>query len=190
MTTIVGCHVRNAGVWKKTIPYVKVSGNWLKCQKVYTKVSGVWKVVWADAERALRIMSPAPNVSSFDFFSPFTSSAGWRFNANGSCDKFEEPAQSPFGWISANNDWLNYDTGFHDYEVKFSDKGSENLDTNPTLESFIDIGVSALQFSSSLLVDGNEFGNFDVDIIDKSAPGPAPILTTTVLTVTVDAGQI
>ena len=147
-------------------------------------------MVWADAERALRIMSPQPTVSSFDFFSPFTASAGWRFNANGSCDKFEEPNQSPFGWVSANNDWLKYATGFHEYQVKFSDKGSENLDTTPTLETFIDLGVGVLSFSSSLLVEGNEFGNFDVDVIDKSAPGPAPILTTTVLSVTVDAGQL
>lgn len=188
MATTVACHVRNAGVWKKTTPHVRVSGSWFQCQKVHVRVSGVWKVVWADAERALRIMSPQPSVSSFDLFSPFTASAGWRFTASGACDKFEEPSQSPYGWVSANNDWLNYDTGIHTYQVKFSDKGSENLDIQPTLESFIDIGVGNLEFSSALLVDGNEFGNFDVDIIDKTAPGPAPILTTTVLTVGVDAG--
>lgn len=190
MTATVACHVRNAGVWKKTIPQVRVSGNWLPCQRVHVRVAGVWRVVWADAERAIRSMSPAPGAASFDFFSPFTASAGWRFNTNGTCSIFEEPAQSPYGWINANNDWLSYETGFHDYQVKFADRGIETLDIQPTLEQFIDLGVGALEFSSARLSEGSESGVFDVDVIDKSAPGPAPIIATTVLTVLVDAGQL
>lgn len=190
MTNIVACHIRNAGVWKRTFPFVNVSGTWFPCQRVHAKVSGVWEVVWADVERALGTLSLDPLATSFDLFAPFSTSAGYRFDASGTSSKFEEPAQAPFSWINANNDWLKYDTGFHEYQVKFIDRSAETLDLNPTIGSFIDIGVSTLTFASQRTTEGSEQGVFDMIIIDKNAPGPAPTLVAAVITVTVTAGQI
>ena len=39
-------YVKDAGVWKDSIPYVKYEGTWIEPQSIYKNVSGTWQRVY------------------------------------------------------------------------------------------------------------------------------------------------
>lgn len=168
----VACWVRNAGVWKRTLPYQHNGTGHVASKQVFTKASSVWKTSWADAERALG--GSAASLFDIDFSSPYSTAVGWKMLTDGRTQSFEGAAS----YADRTDPWLKYDTTQHLYQVKFADNATHNLDTVPTLSTFLDAESIVYEFTSARTAPGVESGGFTVTWIDRAAPGPAPVIRT------------
>jgi len=101
----VGLFTRVSSVFQRAVPSVKVSGVWTTGNRMYTKVSGVWETVWADANRSLG--GTTRTIQSFDLV---TAKSGWQTLSGGSIQiKRKGPEADVF--ISSGN-WLVYEFSF------------------------------------------------------------------------------
>lgn len=134
-STDVGLFTRVSTVWQRAVPSVKVAGVWTEGIRMYTKVAGVWKVVWANAQFSL---GAPPNLTLFaaDPISPFSEECGWRSLAGGSIQTKTVPPDADV--YVDNGNWLLYELG-RSYEVKFHIV-SGTFATTPTLDTWLTTG--------------------------------------------------
>lgn len=186
---IVGCHVRDAGVWKRTLPQARASGAWKDNQLFHAKASSEWKVAFADLIRALNQHSNI-NISSFDFSSPFAVGAGYRFNINGSTSFRNEPGTPSF--TLSGTPWLNYETNFWTYDVSFTDiTPTHNLDqvaAGGLGGVRIPLTGASQQFDTDRTTFGTESGQFTVKFFENLGPATAHMQFT--LTISADANDL
>lgn len=134
MTAAIGIFYRTGGVWKRVDPpSVRVSGAWKEMVRTYVKVSGVWKTCWTNIANDLSLVGAT--AWSFDI-SPYSVSAGHRFNSDGTVDRIAWPGTYQF-WTEVDN-WLDYDNG-REYEIYFDHILYAHADTEPTLDTWLNL---------------------------------------------------
>lgn len=171
-------------MWKRTFAAPNVGGTYRDSDQIYGRVSGVYETAWANAERCLGTVGKSE--FDFDASSPYSVEAGIRRNADGTT---ESGSGTGFSYAEV-TPWLKYETSQHLYQVKYTDitgGGSHNLDIVPTLATFINAESTTHEFYSFRAAIGSEDGEFTVDFIDRTAPGPAPIIATYTYSISIEA---
>jgi hypothetical protein len=156
--TTIGCHVRDAGSWKRIEKcHVKDGGSWKECQKIHVKSGGFWRVVWADDIRALG--SFALSIFAEDPIAPYAAGGGWKVDSDGQRRTFETPPDG-LGSYSNDGDWLAYDLN-RTYQVKFTLTVGD-FDTKPTTGSWL-ATTSTRTIESQRVIAGVEQGTMLVE---------------------------
>ena len=163
MSNVVGIYVRQASVWERANggtpagysgPQVYKSAAWNNAVEVFGYPVTGWFACWGNIDNELL----AQNRSSedYDFTSPY----------------FAEVGITVEGAIADDAGWRNYDCG-REYEVQFVDQATHNLDTVPSLSSWLNLTDpdTVHTFSSSRTAPGVESGDFDAIFREKAVGG-------------------
>ena len=101
--------------------------------RTYVKVSGVWKTCWTNIANDLSL--GGGSAIAFDI-SPYFVEAGHRFNSDGSIDRIADPG--PYAFWTEVGGWWDYDNG-RDYEIYFDHTDFQHADTEPTLDTWLNL---------------------------------------------------
>lgn len=144
--TVIGCYVKDAGVYKRIEKcHVKDAGVFKECEKIHVKNGGVWKTVWADDIRALGNLSV--NIFNLDLFTPCDLGGGFRMQASGQNEFFDRPPDSNFAWHDLSG-WLTYDL-VRTHQVRFT-LTAGLFDVTPTTGTWLTISIGNTTMNSLL----------------------------------------
>ena len=183
----IGIWVNVSSVWKRVEPpHIRVSGVWKEVTGVWVKASGVWKRCYANIDGEIEVSNL--QIFVFDTGSPFDSTAGLRWNGDGTIDKQDKPPDA--GWVDNTSQWRLFDMG-RDYEIRFRYSSGDHVDTEPTLNTWLDLTdpstTHTLLHNKTNL--GVEEGIYNVDVREKiTAPAGGNDTGTATLKIDNDPG--